>query len=75
MRRESNEAEGTYREAAEEVDRDCRRDIWKRSYSGRRSNPRKEKEQPKKKGQKKESPRPNRSPPIKLPFFSFLWAF
>ena len=27
MRRESNEAEGTYREAAEEVDRDCRRDI------------------------------------------------
>ena len=27
MRRESNEAEGTYREAAEEVNRDCRRDI------------------------------------------------
>ena len=65
MRRESNEAEGTYRETAEEVDRDCRRDIeeenerehkvnciniffrisWKRSYSGTRSNPRKEKEQ------------------------------
>ena len=27
MRRESDEAEGTYQEAAEEVDKDCRRDI------------------------------------------------
>ena len=27
VRRKSNEAEGTYREAAEEVDRDCKRNI------------------------------------------------
>ena len=60
VRKKSNEAEGTYREAADEVDKDCKRNIEEENEKelklesvGRKSKPRREKNNQKRRKKKK----------------------